>query len=151
MIRNIGLTLCLLVAYGCTAAPEVKPLDTWANYEITSQPTTPGLAVPSQPQAGLFDVGGEELICYRPADAEQLSERLERLAANADAGEQYRLAYEAKAREAAALVDAGKLTEARANHLLETVANVERRSRNERITGMVESTILKILLVVLAL
>lgn len=129
------LLLSLIASAACSTPPAPEPLDTWARMDVLTEVETPEpLPLPPSAKAvqGVTETG-EPAVAYTLPEAEKLEARLTALNANSDMLGEAVEAVRALEAERRALVEAGRLTEQRANWLqAELAAETEAHTRERR-------------------
>lgn len=146
-VRTLTLLLIAgLACSGCAAPERPAPLTQWAEYQVRSDAELAELlAVHPMPKPRPVD----GLVCFTPAESDQVVAAIRDLRANTEAARAQRRALQACQTEVRALVQAGRVTEERANMSADAAHREADAARQARVWHTVEMTVLRALVAVL--
>lgn len=148
MHRVATLNLLLIAGLACSgcAAPErPEPLTRWAEYQVRSDAELAELLdVAAMPRPRPVD----GLVCFTPTDSDQVVAGIRDLRANTAAARAQRSALQSCQLEVQALLQAGRVTEDRANLTADAAYREADAARKARIWHTVEMTVLRALVAV---
>lgn len=142
-VRTLNLLLIAgLACSGCAAPERPAPLTEWAEYQVRADAELAELlAVAPMPQPRPVD----DLVCFTPVESDQVVAGIRDLRANTAAARVQRRALEACQLEVRTLVEAGRVTEDRANMAADTAYREADAARRARVWHAVEMTVMRLL------
>lgn len=151
MVRVL-LAISLIALAGCstTAGERPAPLTSWHEMDVTSSlDVAPPLLLPATVTPAVGTIEGQAVVYYTVEQAERLESRLVALKANSDIAFEAVPAVDHLDKTVRALIEAGRLTETRANWLEEREHEAREDAYREKRDHMLDNFLYRILFVVL--